>query len=157
MNYIFISFVVIQVICMVFHIYWLNKLRNVNSVLLYDIGKWRVTKKRLKLIRDRCENEFEIKIVDQLIVCSQISKFVAIAFFVLIFIQCCIWFIEAWKWHFSNLAQRKREVCEVDVGIRGRRVFLTLLENETIYFWLRQNLCELGNANMSSISKKTLR
>ena len=80
---------------MIFHIYLLNKLCHANSVLHYDIGKRRATTKRLKLIRERCENEFEIKIVDQLIVCSRISKFVAIGFLALIFIQCCIWFIQA--------------------------------------------------------------
>jgi hypothetical protein len=94
MTYFFISFFVIQVICMIFHIYLLHKLRNANSVLYYDIGMRRVSTKRLKLIRERCENELEIKIVDQLIICLRISKFVSITFLVLILMQCCIWFIQ---------------------------------------------------------------
>lgn len=80
---------------MIFHLYLLNKLRNVNSVLLYDIGARRISLKRMKSIRERCENELEIKIVNQLIICSRISKFVAIGFLALIFIQCYIWFIQA--------------------------------------------------------------
>ena len=95
MNYIFISFFVIHAICMISHLYLLNKLRNVNSVLYYDIGARRISLKRMKSIREQCENEFEIKIVDQLIVVSKTARFAVIEFLIFAFVQCCIWIIKA--------------------------------------------------------------
>ncbi len=95
MAFIFISVFLIHALCMISYFYLLNKLRNANSVLNYDIGARRISMKRMKLIRERCENEFEIKIVDQLIRVSSILRFVTIAYLLLIFVQCCIWFIQA--------------------------------------------------------------
>lgn len=94
MSFLFISVFVIHALCMISYFYLLHKLRNANSVLHYDIVALRISLKRMKLMRERCENEFEIKIVDQLIRVFGILRFVSIAYLLLIFVQWSIWMIQ---------------------------------------------------------------